>query len=559
MQPPGEPADDSGSAQVQPPPDTGAPSGAAPREGRALPVTGFPAEAPEVVAARLAAIINSSDDAIVSKTLQGVITSWNPSAERMFGYTAAEAVGRHISLIIPPDRLGEEEQVLARLGRGERIDHFETVRRARNGRLLAISLTVSPIRDSTGRIVGASKVARDITERRRAEAEREQLLSAERAARGEAERAGRLKDEFLATLSHELRTPLAAIVGWAEILSRGTADPGTVVEGAGVILRNARLQARLVADLLDMSRIISGKMRLEVERVDLPAVIYAAVESVKPAAEARGVRLATELEPLPGPVYGDAARLQQIVWNLLSNAIKFTPRGGQVLLRLARAESHLELAVSDTGAGITSEFLPHVFERFSQANGSAARRHGGLGLGLAIVKQLTELHGGSVRAESAGADQGSTFTVRLPLAPAYISAAGGGAEGGAGGFDLKGVHVLVVDDEADARGLLKRLLAESGAAVTTADSADSAAAAHAGRDQFDVILSDIGLPGRDGLDLMRSLRSAGVRTPAAALTAFARDEDRARALEAGYQLHIAKPVERTQLLGAVASLARRPR
>ncbi|MGH7244761.1 MAG: PAS domain-containing protein [Phycisphaerales bacterium] len=419
--------------------------------------------------------------------------------------------------------------------------------------------------DSNGsplRMLGATS---DITERKRAEIEREMLLSSERFARGEAERAGRLKDEFLATLSHELRTPLNAVLGWAQILRNKPPTAEVLRQGLAVIERNARMQAQLVTDLLDMSRIISGKMRLDVQRVELPVVIDAAIESIRPAAEAKEVRIHSVLEPDSEGAYGDPARLQQVVWNLVSNAVKFTPKGGRVQVVLSRVNSHFELAVSDSGKGIDAAFLPHVFERFRQGDSSAARDQGGLGLGLAIVKQLVELHGGSVHVASEGKDKGSTFTVRLPLAaiqseietsrpqhPRTISLSPARSESP----DLRGVAVLVVDDEPDARDLIRRVLEECGAAVSTAASADEAIGIAMGK-RVDVILSDIGLPERDGYEFMRSLRAQGCLVPAAALTAFARTEDRTRALQAGYLTHISKPVETAELLATVASLAMR--
>jgi len=513
--------------------------------------------------AELAAIVETSDDAIVSKDLRGIIRSWNRGAERIFGYTGAEAVGKSIDLIIPPELRDEEGLILARLGRGERIDPFETVRLSKTGSRIHVSLSISPVKDAAGAIIGASKVARDITERKHAEAEREAILERERSARAEAERAGRLKDEFLATLSHELRTPLSAILGWVHILRKSTPSQQAMEQGLAVIDRNARVQLQLIADLLDMSRIISGKMRLDVQRVELPVVIEAALDAVRPAAAAKGVRIESVLEPIMDPVHGDPARLQQVAWNLLSNAVKFTPRGGRVQLVLNRVNSHIEIVVSDTGRGIRSDFLPHVFERFRQADSSVAREHGGLGLGLAIVKQLVELHGGTVRAASGGADQGSTFVVALPLAIVH------GAPGDddkahpraptlafslAANASLAGVRVLVVDDEADAREVIRRILEDSQASVTLAGSASEALAA-LDKESPHVILSDIGMPNQDGYSLMQAIRRRGVKIPAAALTAFARSEDRTRALQAGYQTHIAKPVEPAELVAAVASLA----
>jgi PAS domain S-box-containing protein len=517
----------------------------------------------EEIRGRLAAIVESSDDAIVSKTLDGIITSWNRSAENIFGYTAQEAVGKHISLIIPKDRRSEEDEVISCIRKGQKIDHFETVRQTKDGRLIDISLTVSPVKDASGRVIGASKVARDITDRKRGEAEREALLLSEREARAEAERAGRMKEEFLATLSHELRTPLNAIVGWTYILKTRPLSQETLDQGLSVIDRNVRLQVQLVSDLLDMSRIVSGKMRLDVQRVELPLIVAAALESLGPAAAAKAIRVSSIVEPITEPVYGDSARLQQVVWNLLSNAVKFTPRGGRIQLVLCRASSHVDLSVSDDGKGMKAEFLPHVFERFRQADSSATREHGGLGLGLSIVRQLVELHGGSVRAASAGEGRGSTFTVSLPLGAMQAAPAEPGAIHPRAPVwplrevdtvSLAGLRVLVVDDESDAREVIRRVLEERQAEVILAANADEALEALANQ-RADVIVSDIGMPGQDGYAMMREARRKGVRVPAAALTAFARSEDRTRALQAGYQTHLAKPVEPPELVAAVAALA----
>ena len=347
------------------------------------------------VAAYLAAIVASSDDVIVSKTLDGVITSWNPGAERILGYSAAEAVGKHIKMIIPPERWAEEDDVLARIGRGERVDHFETVRRAKDGRLLNISLTVSPIKDQNGKIVGASKVARDITERKEAEREFGRLLLREKESRAQAEEANRLKDEFLAVVSHELRTPLNAIVGWASLLRMRKLDDQTM-RAIETIQRNAQTQNQLIGDLLDVSRIVSGQLRLNIRPFELISVINAAIEVIQPSADAKSIRVQTVLEPAAGPVVGDPDRLQQIFWNLLSNAVKFTPIQGEIRIQLRRTESHVEFVVADTGKGIEPKVLPFIFDRFRQGDSSTTREHGGLGLGLAIVRHLVELHGGVV-------------------------------------------------------------------------------------------------------------------------------------------------------------------
>ena len=409
---------------------------------------------------------------------------------------------------------------------------------------------------------------RDITERKRAEVEREQLLISEREARERAERETRLKDEFLATLSHELRTPLNAILGWATIL-RTTDDPSEVSEGLEVIERNAHLQTKLIEDLLDMSRIISGKIRLDVQRVDVLNVINAAIESVKPTAGAKSIRLGSVLDPLAGPISGDPGRLQQIVWNLLTNAVKFTPKGGRVHIVLERVNSHLEISVTDTGRGIAPDFLPYVFDRFRQADASTSREERGLGIGLAIVKNLVELHGGSVRAKSPGLNKGSCFTVALPMVSANIDVDPNrthpraiSGEIIADKLDLRDVAVLAVDDEADARRLIKRILEGCGASVETADSGTMAMRAMR-KTKPDVLIMDIGMPGEDGYAVIQKIRQLatadGGNVPAIALTAFARSEDRRRAVLSGFQMHMAKPVEPAELIAMVASLAGRAR
>jgi PAS domain S-box-containing protein len=810
-----------------------------------------------------AAIIENSDDAIVSKDLDGIVQSWNAAAERIFGYTAQEMVGQSITKIIPRDRLDEEPEILRKIGAGERVDHFQTIRQRKDGRPIDVSVTISPIRDAAGNIIGASKIARDITVAKRYERERErlyslgktmaaelnteaivqaitdaatqitgaqfgaffynvtdeageaytlytlsgvprehfekfpmprntevfgptfsgtgivrsdditkdprygknapyhgmpaghlpvrsylavpvfsrehkvigglffghstpamfdqqsetvvtaiaahasvalenarlhqevqenmqrfqqlantipqlawmarsdgnifwfnqqwydytgmdpatldnlsgfnflhpkelprvrekwhqavkagdtwedtfdirrhdgayrpflsrarpvrdkagnivlwfgtntdvteqhelvrsreELLAAERAARAEVERVSRMKDEFLATLSHELRTPLNAIVGWCQLIQRPSIDDETLEEGLEVICRNARAQTQLIEDLLDMSRIVSGKIRLDVQRVNLSDVIHAALETVRPAVESREIRVNALLDPVAGPVIGDPNRLQQIAWNLLSNAAKFTPRKGKITVLLERVNSHVEFTVSDTGEGIAPEFLPHVFDRFRQADASISRKHGGLGLGLAIVKQLVELHGGHVLAKSDGKGKGATFVVELPLAVTL-----GPAERhhprtpenieipGISTLSLEGVRVLVVEDEPDARELLRRLLVEHKARVTTAGSAKEALD-FLKQNTVDVLISDIGMPDIDGYEFIRILRElpteAGGKTPAIALTAFARSEDRTRAMLAGYQVHLSKPIEGPELIATVNSVAHRP-
>jgi PAS domain S-box-containing protein len=689
--------------------------------------------------ARLAAIVESSDDAIIAKDLNGIVTSWNQAAERMFGYTANEAIGQSIRLIIPESHLHEEDTILDRIRRGESVQHFETVRCRKGGSCLPISVTISPIRDKSGTIVGASKIARDISERKRAEelAQRTQreaefvarvaevlsgsldyearlkdlvelavpaladwaaldtveidgrmrriaVAHADRgntelgaevrrrhedpitpcnarqvirtgkgallpeitdevivaAAKGDDKRVGLMralrltscicvpltankrafaaltlattesgrsyntedlhfvedvasraalmvdnaraydalqrasgvKDEFLATLSHELRTPLNAILGYSHMLRAGMLTPDKLPKTFETIERNTMSLAKMVEDILDVSRVVSGKMRLNMQPVELPVVVHDAVATVMPAAEAKHIRVETTVDPQVGAVSGDPDRLRQIVWNLLSNAVKFTPKNGRVQVHLERVNSSVEIVVSDTGMGIRTDFLPHIFERFRQANSSANREHAGLGLGLAIVRNLVELHGGTVSATSGGEGKGATFRVRLPIRIVHpdwqpelqrvhprhgVSAPPLSL---ADLPDLSGTHVLTVDDDPDALRLLKEILEAVGATVTTATSGLTALEI-ASSDRPDVLVADLGLPLMDGFELIQRLRTSDVKAvrdiPAAALTAYARSEDRAKALKSGFEMHLAKPIDPVELIAAVKALARR--
>jgi PAS domain S-box-containing protein len=787
---------------------------------------------PDAARSYLAAIVESSDDAIISKNLEGVIQSCNSGAERVFGYAASELIGQSVRILIPPDRQAEEDEILARIRRGERVDHFETVRLAKDGRPVDISLTVSPVRDGSGAIIGVSKIARDITERKRAAAalaaqrewfrvtlasigdgiiasdpegritfmngvaetltgwandsahgmpladvfhivnettrqrvdnpfglvmrsghilglahhtllisrdgterpitdsaapirddagrilgvvlvfrdfteqrraeeaiaeqrewfettlesigdgviatdvrgrvvfmnpvaehltgwrmetardrscteifdivnestrrrvenpvtrvlqegvvvglanhtlliaadgterpiddsgapirnrdgrivgvvlvfrdvserrradveresaaaDRERLLFAERTARAEAERANRLKDDFVAMVSHELRTPLNAILGWTELLRRQSADAAIRERALEVIIRNTRLQTQLISDLLDISRIVAGKLRLDLQGVDLASLIESAIETVEHAARAKGISIDRDLDTSIAPIAADPARLQQVAWNLLSNAVKFTPKDGRVRVTLRQTGALAEIVVRDNGAGIRPDFLPYVFDRFQQADASRARRFGGLGLGLSIVKNLVQFHGGTVRVESAGEGHGATFTVGLPLAaPPELReqalAPAEAAESITQGVSLEGIRVLVVEDEQDAAEFVKQLLESYGAAVVIAMTAREALDSIS-TTQPDILISDVGLPEMDGyefLELVRQRDAAdGGGIPAIALTAFARSEDRTRAMIAGYQAHLSKPVESTELVATVASFA----
>ncbi|MGB9179893.1 MAG: ATP-binding protein [Pyrinomonadaceae bacterium] len=409
----------------------------------------------------------------------------------------------------------------------------------------------------------------EIAERTRAEAERAEMLAREQEARKQAEEANRLKDEFLATVSHELRTPLTAVLGWAHMLRANQLDQTAREHALEIIERNARAQNQLIDDLLDMSRIITGNLRLDVRPVAPASFIESAIESVRPAAKAKGIRLQELFDTEVSSVSGDPARLQQVVWNLLSNAIKFTPHGGRVQVRLERSGSYIEIAVSDNGDGIKAEFLPFVFDRFRQADGTMTRQHGGLGLGLAIVRQLVELHGGTVEANSPGEGKGATFTVRLPLMPLHHletraerdRLAASDTHSTFGRSDnLAGLTVLVVDDEDDVLELIKALLGGCGAKVLTAQSA-AAAFDLLERLRPDVIICDIGMPDEDGFEFIQKVRALpverGGRIPAVALTAYARAEDRLRVLRSGYQMHIAKPMELAELVAVVANVAGR--
>jgi PAS domain S-box-containing protein len=543
--------------------------------------------------AHLAAIVDSSEDGIISKTLEGIVISWNKGAERLFGYTSQEMVGQSITQVIPPEFQYEEAEILAKIRKGERLERYQAIRIHKDGHRLNISLTISPVRDASGTVVGAAKIAHDITANKQAQKalqreleartaaeealrlsearlkqvvmEREQLLQSERYARSEAERLSHMKDEFLATLSHELRTPLNAIQGWATLLRQRDVAAEDRARGLEAIERNVRAQAQIVSDLLDMSRIISGKIHLEVQLISLQEVIHNAVEAVHASADAKKLRVCTLLDSRVGFVRGDPSRLQQILWNLLTNAVKFTPAGGRIQVVLERVNSHVEIVVEDTGIGISADFLPLVFERFRQADAATTRRHGGLGIGLSIVKTLVELHGGSVRVKSAGENQGTTFVIALPVSqvtkeeversqrlPVLSDPLEAIALPG-----LDGASVLIVDDEPDGRQLMVRIL-EGRSARVTAVAGGAEALELLKRQYFDILVSDIGMPDLDGYELIRRARLLDSGRPgpipAIAVTAYARAEDRQRSLLAGYQMHLAKPIEARELVAGIASL-----
>jgi PAS domain S-box-containing protein len=505
---------------------------------------------------------NVRDYAMFLLDASGHVASWTPAAERMKGYRADEIIGQHFRVFFTSEdrQRGLPEQELHSAIAAGRVE-AEGWRVRKDGSRFWGDEIVAPIRDESGELRGFAKVVRDLTDRQRAALEREQLYT-------QAQEANRLKDEFLGTVSHELRTPLNAILGWTHLLEVEGLDLDEARRRHAIrtITRNAQIQVQLVDDLLDVSRIISGKMRLQIRQTSLADVLHSAVDAVRPAATAKNVDLHVSVQPSTAIIAADPDRLQQMAWNLLSNAIKFTPSGGRVDLRALQSEDGTEITVRDTGAGVPPDILPVIFERFRQADSSTTRRHGGVGIGLAIVRHLVELHGGSVEAASEGQGKGATFTVRLP--------AGARAQETAEAPEpkpflevtepapmLTNVHVVVVDNDTDTREVLSAVLGRLGADVVAADSAAQALAQIEAR-RPDVIIADIGMPDDDGYTFIRKVRSVtadrGGDAPAIALTAYAREEDRQRALEAGYQLHIAKPFDPRAVVKAVAQLVARP-
>jgi PAS domain S-box-containing protein len=517
-------------------------------------------------AARTRAIVDTAVDGIITIDEQGMIDSANPAAERIFGYSRNELIGHNVSMLMPlPHRERHDGYVANYLRTGERkvlgIGR-EVIGRRKNGTTFPMDLSLSEIVLNRRRLF--TGIVRDISGRKQADNQRAAAFQRERQAREEAEKANRAKEEFLAVISHELRTPLTPILTWSRLLRSGKLDQAAIERALEAIERSARSQAQLIEDLLDVSRITSGKLRLDVRPIDLQPVVEAAIGSVRPGAEAKGVRLETVLDRNAGVVSGDPDRLQQVVWNLLSNAVKFTPPGGQIQVRLQRVNSHVEIAVSDTGQGINPGFLPHVFERFRQADSSSTRTHGGLGLGLAIVRHLVELHGGRVRAESPGEGRGATFVVELPLAirhqPLTPDRIHPRADEGVpfdGKLELGGVRILVVDDEPDTLDTVRAVLEQAGAEVRSAGSAGEALVT---LDQWraDVLVCDIGMPQEDGYSLIRKVRALaperGGYIPAVALTAYARVEDRLKVLSSGFQMHVPKPVEPAELVAIMATM-----
>jgi two-component system, chemotaxis family, CheB/CheR fusion protein len=500
----------------------------------------------ELARAQLAAIVDSSDDAIISKDLNGIVQSWNAAAQRLFGYTPAQAVGQHISFLIPADRSDEEDQIIARLRAGERVYHFDTVRVRSNGQPIQVSLTISPVRDETGRIVGASKIARDITDRKQAEERIYDLLT-------QLKEADRRKDEFLAMLAHELRNPLAPLSNMLEVMKR---QEGNVLgeEVRDTLDRQLRQMVRLVDDLLDVSRITRGRLELRKERVDLVSILRQAVDVCHPLARTYGHELHVTLPPEPIHVYADPVRLAQVFGNLLSNACKYTRPGGSIWLTVRPQGSEVAVHIKDTGVGIAPDKLACVFEMFTQLDQSLAWSQGGLGIGLTLVKRLVELHGGTVAAHSEGQGWGSEFVVRLPLpvgtlqtetpAPTVAPA------------PTPSRRILIVDDNRDAAKSLSMLLRLSGNQTQTAhDGLEAIPAAETFRP--DVVLLDIGLPKLNGYDVCRRIREQpwGQAMVLVALTGWGQEEDRRLSKEAGFDHHMVKPAEFAELMKLLSESA----
>jgi PAS domain S-box-containing protein len=501
---------------------------------------------------RFRLIVESIKDyAIFMLDLQGRITTWNTGAERINGYAAPEILGRHFGVFYPPAdaQASRGELALAEALREGRFEE-EALRVRKGGSLFWANVVITVVHDPSGRPSGYVKVVRDLSERRRVEEERLRLA--------QEREANRVKDEFLAMISHELRTPLMAILGWSTLLQTRITDQESA-KALQTIRRNAQAQARIIDDILDLSDVITGKLRIDAQAMDMRAVVEEAIATAKPLAEAKRLNLVEAL-PARVPMLGDSARLQHVVWNILSNAIKFTPSGGQVELALERDGEFVRLTVRDSGRGIEPAFLPHVFTPFRQADVSSTRAVGGLGLGLALVHRIVELHGGEVSIHSPGADQGTTVELRLP---AGVNQPGRAPESKPSSplpaRALEGLRVLIVDDEADARDLLTTLLARHGAQVEAADSAQQARQLLA-QARPDVLLSDIGMPDEDGYNFMRSVRALpqgrGGDTPAVALTAYTRPDDRRRAFDAGFNGHLAKPVDPQELLRVIRGLSR---
>jgi PAS domain S-box-containing protein len=492
----------------------------------------------EQALAHLAAVVESSEDAILTKDLDGIITSWNRGARAIYGYTAEEVVGRHVGLLVPPDRPDEVPAIMERLKRGERIEHYETVRRRKDGQRLDMSVTISPVKDGRGRIIGASAIARDITARKRAE--------------DELREADRRKSEFLAMLAHELRNPLAPLRNGLHIMRLAGDHGGTAAEARAMMERQLEHMIRLIDDLLDLSRITSGKIELRRERVELATVVQSAVETSRPLIEAAGHELTVTLPPGPAFVYADPTRLAQVFANLLNNSAKYTERGGHIWLTAERQGSDVVVKVKDTGVGIAPEMLPKVFDMFTQADRSLDRSQGGLGIGLSLVRRLVEMHGGRVEAHSDGPGKGSEFVVRLSA----VLSPGPGPRRADGDLQRSPRYrILVVDDNKDSARSLALLLKMTGHNTRTAHDGLEAVAA-AKRFRPDVVLLDIGLPKLNGYDACRSIRAQpwGQGMILIALTGWGQEDDRRRSKEAGFNFHLVKPLDLADLEKLLAGL-----
>jgi PAS domain S-box-containing protein len=523
--------------------------------------------------------LSSIGDAVIATDIDGQVTFINPTAETISGWTLAEAAGRPLHEIFNIVNEKTRDTVESPFDKIKRdgvtvglANHTILIGKA--GQEIPIDDSGAPIRNAGGEVVGAVIVFHDVSERRRAENERENLLEREMAARRSAESADRLKDEFLATVSHELRTPLNSILGWAAMLNlKDSYDEKSVRNAMGIIERNARAQSALINDILDVSRIITGQLNIRSQRVDLAPIVRATVETIRPAVEAKSISVVIPDAAAASAVSGDPDRLQQVIWNLVSNAVKFTPHGGRIEVDLEETDSMVELTVRDSGIGIDKQFLPHVFERFRQADSSAIRSDSGLGLGLSIVRHLVELHGGTVAVESEGEGRGALFTVTLPRDRASEQAAAPPVPAGARSkrpdilvdgaiktSDLRGVRVLVVDDDPDSLEILCIILTQFNVEVAAAASSGEALKLF---DKWrpDVLISDLAMPGEDGLSLIRKIRALapeeGGNTPAAALTAYAREDDRRAALDAGFHSHVAKPIDPQKLASTVRELVSR--
>jgi PAS domain S-box-containing protein len=505
-------------------------------------------------AARLAAIVVGADEPVISTTLDGQIMSWNHAAEAMFGHTEAEVREKSITIIVPPERLAEEEMILRRIRRGEAISHFETERVARDGQRILLMLTMSPITDRYGRIIGASTMARDIREQKRLQREREELLYRERVARAQAEMASRTKDEFLAMLAHELRNPVGVIVNALAVLEGSRSDAAEQTPEAArartLIRHQTQHLARLLDDLLDVARITAGRIELERKPVDLRAIVQTACEAERHHIEGKRLRVTRSLGEGTIRVNGDPLRLQQVIGNLLSNAWKYTPANGSISIALAREAQHAVVRVGDSGAGIPPERLDDIFDLFTQVNPSLARTEGGLGIGLTLVKRLVDLHGGEVHAYSEGLGKGSEFVVRLPLAREAVQSDAEASSGPA----LSPRRIVVIEDNTDAREMLAIALRLAGhdvaEAATGGDGIEMVQ-----RHRPDIVLVDIGLPDIDGYEVARQLRQThdgGVRL--IAVTGYGQARDRALSQAAGFDAHLLKPLDPSTLEAAIQQL-----